>query len=300
MSTPPIHTERNGGVPDAPATQPGGASTSVGRRRTPWALVVVAVLFVVVPFLTWYWTWFGRTLSDGDIDRYLVEGNPRHAQHALSQVAERIEKGDKGASRWYAQIAALSANPSPDVRMTAAWVMGLEHNSEDFHSALARLVEDPEPIVRRNAALALVRFGDSRCRAELLAMLRPYTVRAAADGTAQTALGEGARVKRESLILKFRDASGATGEVRSPLPGAVEKALVKEGEGFAAGSDLFIIAPDEEQVSDALVGLYYLGGEEELPEVERYAQGLAGMPDGLKEKAAQTAEAIKRRVHGQS
>jgi hypothetical protein len=273
----------------------GEVSTRAGRRRTPWPLVVVAVLFVVVPFLTWYWTWFGRSLSDAELERYLQEGNPRHAQHALSQVAEKVEKGDAGAARWYAQVASLAASPSPDVRMTAAWVMGLEHRSEDFRATLARLLEDPEPIVRRNAALALVRFGDPRCRAELLAMLRPYTVRAADGGTALTALTAGSRVKRESLLLKYRDASGQAGEVRSPLPGSVERASVKDGEGFASGGELFRIAPDAGQVNDALVGLYYLGGPDELAEVERYARGVEGMPDGVKTKAAQTAEAIRRR-----
>src|SRR5437764_15461947 len=92
----------------------GRAGASGGRRRTPWPLVIVAVLFVVVPFLTWYWTWFGRRLSDAEIDMYLSDGNPRHAQHALSQVAERIEgersgkgrieRGRGGAERWYAQV----------------------------------------------------------------------------------------------------------------------------------------------------------------------------------------------------
>ncbi|MDT7807925.1 MAG: hypothetical protein QOJ70_1738 [Acidobacteriota bacterium] len=294
MGTPPtLNVEGNGGGPAV------GDSAHVGRRRTPWPLVVVALLFVIVPFLTWYWTWFGRTLSDAEIERYLAEGNARHAQHALSQVGERIEKGDAAsASRWFAQVAALAASPSADVRMTAAWVMGLEHKSEDFHAALVPLLSDPEPIVRRNAALALVRFGDARCRAELLTMLRPYAVRAAAGGTALTALTAGSRVKRESLLLKYRNTSGETVEVRSPLPGKVELSSVKDGEAFAAGSDLFILAPDEEQARYALVGLYHLGGEEELAEVERYARGVDGMPEDVKEKAAQAAEAIKRRLNG--
>jgi HEAT repeat protein len=267
-----------------------------GRRRTPWPLVVVAVLFVVVPFLTWYWTWFGRSLSDREIDEYLRDENPRHEQHALSQVAERIEKGDRGASRWNGQVVALAGSQSADIRMTAAWVMGLEHGSGEFHAALLRLLEDPEPIVRRNAALALVRFGDPRCRAELSAMLRPYTVKADSGGTALTSLTAGTPVKRGSLLAKFRDASGAVGEVRSPLPGAIEKALAKEGDTLTPGGDLFVIAPDEEQVSDALVGLYYFGDERDLPDVERYAAGVAGASPDVKAKAAQTAEAIKRRA----
>src|ERR1051326_4682467 len=102
-----------------------------GRRRAPWALVVVAVLFVVVPFLTWYWTWFGRTLSDSEIESYLRDGNARHAQHALSQVAERIEErqraekensgkgsGKADAGRWYPQVVALSKSDAADLRMT--------------------------------------------------------------------------------------------------------------------------------------------------------------------------------------
>ncbi|HYH84455.1 MAG TPA: HEAT repeat domain-containing protein [Pyrinomonadaceae bacterium] len=275
------------------------ADATVGRRRTPWPLVVVALLLVVGPFLAWYWTWFGRALGDDEIEKYLREGKPRHVQHALSQIEERIEKGDKGAGRWFPRIVALSQSGVTDVRMTAAWVMGVEHRSEDFHSALLRLLDDPEPIVRRNAALALVRFGDPRCRVELAAMLRPYAVKAGADGVALTALTEGTPVKRESLLVKFRNASGAVEEVRSPLPGAIEKAHVRDGENITRGSDIFIIAPDAEQVGDALVGLYYFGGAEDLAEVERYAGGVAGMPADVKAKAAQTAQAIKRRMNGQ-
>jgi len=260
----------------------------------------VAVLFVVVPFLTWYWTWFGRSLSDAEIERYLREGNPRHAQHALSQVADRIERGDADAGRWNAQVAALAASPSPDLRMTAAWVMGLEHKSDEFRAALARLLEDPEPIVRRNAALALVRFGDPRCRGELLAMLRPFNLSATADGTALTVLTAGTPVKRESLLVKYRNRAGAVEEVRSPLPGRVERAQFKEGESWLAGAELFVIAPDAEQVGDALLGLAYFGTAEDLPEVERYERGVEGMPEELKTKAARTAEAIRRRVSGGS
>src|SRR5689334_17352629 len=123
------------------------------KRRTPWPLIVVALLLVVVPALTWYLSWFGRSLSDEDISRYLSDSNPRHAQHALSQVAERVERGDKAAARWNPQVLALSQSQTADLRMTAAWVMGLEHNSEEFRAALARMLGDAEPIVRRNAAL---------------------------------------------------------------------------------------------------------------------------------------------------
>ena len=81
-----------------------GDGPAVGRRRTPWPLVVVALLFVIVPSLTWYLTWFGRGLTDEELTRYLSDSNPRHAQHALSQLADRIEKGDGRAARWNSQV----------------------------------------------------------------------------------------------------------------------------------------------------------------------------------------------------
>jgi len=293
MSDTHAHTGANG---DGPASAEGDGAKA-GRRRTPWPLVVVALLFVIVPSLTWYLTWFGRALTDEELTRYLSDSNPRHAQHALSQLAERIEKGDASASRWNAQVLALSQSQTPDLRMTAAWVMGLEHRSEDFHAALLRLLEDPEPIVRRNAALALVRFGDPRCHAELLAMLRPFTIKSPGEGTVYTALTAGTHVRRGALLVKYRsNPSGAVEELRSPLPGTIEIARTSGGDIIEPGEELFVVGPDEEQSRDALVGLYYVGTAEDLAEVERYAGGVEGAPEDLKAKAAQVAEAIKRRT----
>lgn len=275
----------------AEATDEGAAAQ---RRRTPWGLAVVAAAFVVVPFLYWYGTWFGRELSDAQIEEYLTkDDNPRHSQHALSQIAKRIEEGGPDAGRWNARVVALADSPVPDLRMTAAWVMGVEHRSEEFRATLVKLLGDPEPVVRRNAALALVRFGDARARPELLAMLRPYTVKAESAGTARTALTAGAQVSRGSLLLRYAEGDSVR-EVRSPLPGRIERALVEEGRSFTAGSELFVIAPDAEQVRDALIGLMYFGEGEDLPEVERVARE-DGANDEVKKQAALTAEAVKRR-----
>ena len=43
-------------------------------------------------------------------------------------------------------------------------------------------LHDEQPLVRRNAALALVRFNDNSGRAELIATLKPYVLKAPADG----------------------------------------------------------------------------------------------------------------------
>ncbi|MCA1634691.1 MAG: HEAT repeat domain-containing protein [Acidobacteria bacterium] len=227
-----------------------------GRRRAPWPLMLVAALFIVVPFLAWYGTWFG----------------------------------------FYPRVVALAGSPETDLRMTAAWVMGVEHRSEEFRAALRRLLADSEPIVRRNAALALVRFGDAASRPELLAMLRAFEVKASTEGTAMTALSVGTPVKRESLLVRYELKPNMVEEVRSPLPGRVEQAFVKQGDQFRVEDRLFVIGPDAEQVRDALIGLSYVGDESDAAEVERYTQSVEGMHDGVKTQAVQTLAAIKRRA----
>ena len=56
--------------------------------------------------------------------------------------------------------------------------MGQDRNYAPFHEALLKLIHDPQPMVRRNAALSLAVFGDPAARPELVAMLRPFTVNA--------------------------------------------------------------------------------------------------------------------------
>src|SRR5947209_19909132 len=103
-------------------------TTEPGKRRASWPLIILAVLFIIVPFLTWYGTWFGRALSDEDIAKYLAdEQNPRHIQHALLQVEEKIERGDPSAKKFYPGIIASSKSPVSEVRKTAAWVMGQDN-----------------------------------------------------------------------------------------------------------------------------------------------------------------------------
>src|SRR2546426_7706755 len=121
-------------------------TTEPGKRRASWPLIILAVLFIVVPFLTWYGTWFGRKLSDEDIAKYLAdEQNPRHIQHALLQVEEKIERSDPSAKKFYPQIIASSKSSVGEVRKTAAWVMGQDNKSEEFHRALVDLLKDNEP-----------------------------------------------------------------------------------------------------------------------------------------------------------
>src|SRR5258708_4087644 len=155
------------------------------RRTYPWAMPVVAALFVIVAFLSWWGTWFGRTLSDSQMQEYLHDGEkPRHAQHGLEQVVKRIIEHAPSVSRWYPDVAALAQYPVPQVRTAAAWTMQYDPAYEGFHTALLSMLQDANASVRHQAALSLATFGDASGRRELVAMLKPYTLKAEAKGTA--------------------------------------------------------------------------------------------------------------------
>ena len=265
------------------------------RLRASGPILVLAILFVVGSFLAWYVTWFGRGLSDSDISQYLVdEQHPRHVQHALLQIQQRIEKKDQNAKQWYPQILMLSGNAETEFRLTVAWLMGFDNKSEEFHQALLRLVKDPEPIVRRNAALALVRFNDPTGRPELLAMLSPHELRATTDGTVESTLKEGSQLARGTLIGRITQ-DQKTVEVRSPLPGRVERLMAPSGSRVAAGTVLLTIDSDEGSVWEAFRGLALVGNASDLPAVEHYAHGVSPVSERIKEQAALTAKSIRSR-----
>src|SRR5881296_2206077 len=187
--------------------------TASPKRYGNWPLIILAALFIIVPFLTWYGTWFGRNLSDEDIARYLAdEKNPRHIQHALSQVEARIEKGDANAKKFYPQVVSLTASPYAEIRKTAAWVMGEDNTSDEFHRALLKLLSDSEPLVRRNAALQLVRFGDASGKPELRAMLQPFDVKSPMTGTVVSILGVGSNIRAGALLARIREDNSMSGD----------------------------------------------------------------------------------------
>jgi HEAT repeat protein len=289
MSTP--QTQENGNNPGFEIPAP-----AVKRVRASGPILILAILFVVASFLTWYFTWFGRDLSDADITKFLDdEKHPRHVQHALLQIQQRIERGDKSARQWYPRIVTLAGSPEAEFRLTVAWVMGADNSSEDFHKQLQTLVADKEPIVRRNAALGLVRFNDDRARPELLAMLQPFTVIAQADGVLQSSLSSGAQISRGTLLGRIEGPNNQVLEMRSPLIGKVDRLQVANGAILKTGDAVLTIKSDEQSVWESLRGLALIGQQEDLPLIERYASGDEPASDRMKQQAALTANAIKSR-----
>ena len=267
------------------------------RRRVPGSgpILILAALFVVATLLAWYFAWFGRALSDADISKYLAdESNPRHVQHALSQIQQRMEHGDASVKKWYPQIITLSGNPETEFRLTVAWLMGFDNTSPEFHNALLKLVHDDQPLVRRNAALALVRFNDSSGREELIAILKPYVLKAPADGTVQSSMREGTNVGRRTPLARIEQSDGKVVELRSPLPGRVNQIFKPNGSQIKRDEDLLSLNSDEDSVYEALRGLAIIGTRDDLPIIESYAQS-NDASERVKEQAGLTAQAINHR-----
>ena len=280
---------------------PNGGTGEVIAARKPrrpsniW-LIIVASLFIIVPFLTWYLTWFGRGLSDEDIAKYLVdENNPRHIQHALLQVEERMERENGSATKFYPQIVAASKSSVPEVRKTAAWVMGQDNKSEDFHRALIDLLKDTEPLVRRNAALQLVSFGDASGRPELRAMLQPFEAKCPIAGTIVSLLPLGSSIRGGAMLAKIRDASNNLYEFRSPIDGKITAPVVaKEADQITANQTIAWLNPDRTTMLDALRALAYVGTKDDLPVVESSVQIDASAETAG--QSTQTAKAIRSRT----
>ena len=284
-------------------TTNGRNAHAVAQRRPSnvW-LIIVAALFIIVPFLTWYLTWFGRTLSDDKIAEYLAdEKHPRNIQHALTQIEARMENKDASVKKFYPRIVELTKNPNTEVRKTVAWVMGEDNTSEDFHRGLLSLLNDREPLVRRNAALQLIRFTDANGkpdasgRPELRAMLQPFEAKSPIAGTLVSILPVGSEVHAGALLARIRDSSGNTQEFRAAIDGKITTPVVaKEGDPIAPNQTIAWLAPDRATILTALQALAYVGTLDDLPFVESVTQIDASQE--TVNQAALTAKAIRSRA----
>jgi biotin carboxyl carrier protein len=267
---------------------------SFGGRWT-YGIVIVAFLFVLMPFLFWNATWFGRPLTDAQIAKSLADrSHPREIQHALTQIETRIEARDASVRRWYPDMVTLASDPVDEIRVTDAWVMGQDNTSPEFHRALLNLLADPNPMVQRNAALSLVRFGDDSGHARVVAMLRPYAMPAPLAGTLETRLKPGDVVNPGTLVAHIESA-GQRREVRATVPGTLDRWLAPNGVAVSASQPILTLAPSESMVWEALRALYIVGRAEDLPDVDRFARGADGFSPQIAQQAQATSRAIRSR-----
>jgi hypothetical protein len=260
---------------------------------------LTAWLIVLMPFLFWWNTWFGRHLSDQEITEYLRdEKKPRHIQHALVQIGERMSNHafQPGAPMaWYPELVRLSTYPVEEVRNTDAWVMGQDTAYPAFHPALLAMLNDPSLMVRGNAALSLVRFGDATGRPQILALLTPAIVAAGADGTITETAKPGTTIRQDGLVAKLASA-GQTVEIRSPIAGRIRSVSVAGGAKVTAGDQIAIVDPAAEQTWEALRALYLIGQVEDLPAIRPYEREVPEVPDYIRQQAVLTEKAIEDRA----
>lgn len=279
------------------STPPASQDAAPPSLRNLW-ITLVPVVVVLIAFLFWYRTWFGRPLTDQEMGMYLADTTmPHQTQHALAQLSDRMARGDPNARRWYPQLLALARNPEPELRLMAAWAMGQDNHSPELHQALRGLLADPAPLVQWNAALSLARFGDPVGEPQLRLMLQPYTVVAPQAGTLELRMKVQDEVRRGSIIARVVAGEGAKPlDVVSPVEGEVARLVSQDGTKLAAGNAVAVITPGEGQVWESLRALYLVGQPQDLDDVERFARGVPHMSERIRQQAEVTARAIRERA----
>ncbi len=258
--------------------------------------LVVLIVSVVIPVQFWYGVWFGRQLDDQELRGYLGDfHSPRRIQHALTQIAEQLEKGDgSGVRRWYPQLGALSDHPLPQVRVQLAWVMGLDPESEVFHDTLRRLAADSDPLVHRNAALSLVRFDDTAALPVIRRMLQPVPVAAPGSGTLDFSEQEGSAISGQMEFAVIRSPDGSELSVRAPVEGWL-RPLHPSGFSVQPGQEIALLEPSPLHAWEALRALYLMGEPEDLALVEPYLTNTR-YDEQIRRQAELTAQAIVTRT----
>jgi len=288
--------------PDSQPTDSGVSENATppakpGMSRTQKLLFfITAWLICLMPFLFWWNTWFGRKLSDQQVTEYLHDTKkPRHIQQALVQVGERITRRDATAKQWYPDLVLLAADPVEDVRNTDAWVMGQDTSVAEFHETLLKMLMDSSQMVRGNAALSLVRFGDATGRPQIVALLQPAHIAAPQSGRIIDSDRPGTAIHQGGLIAKLKYDQKQSAEIRSPIPGRI-RSVAGTGANVVAGTEVGIVDPASDQVWEALRALFLIGQPDDLAAIRPYERDLPDISNDVRRQATETEQAIQKRA----
>jgi hypothetical protein len=288
-----------------PTPAPEGAAAPVPKpkhsmsRTQKMLFFTTGWLIVLMPFLFWWNTWFGRHLSEQQLTEYLHDDKkPRHIQQALVQMSERMSHSDATTKQWYPDLIRLANDPVEEVRNTDAWVMGQDTSGAGFHETLLKMLNDSSPMVRGNAALSLVRFGDASGRPQIVALLQPAQIDAPVDGRVVDADRPGTAIHQGGLLAKLAT-SGASApvEIRSPIPGRI-RSVSQPGANVAAGTEVAVVDPGTAQVWEALRALYIVGQTDDLAAIRPYERDLPDISNDVRQQAVETEKAIQARSAG--
>ncbi|MDP7035290.1 MAG: HEAT repeat domain-containing protein [Planctomycetota bacterium] len=259
-------------------------------------LVVVVLAAIYIPFQFWVDTSFRTSLDDDSLRGYLTRPEkPRHIQHALVQLTQRIQEDRGTAEPFYEDALRLVEHKESAIRSMLAWVLGFDNTHQPFQDGLQKLLQDEHPNVRYNAALSLVKFGDTSIRPVLLEMLRPFRVGSGVDGKVREIFASNRPVRSGVQLALVVAADGKESGVPSPLDGRIRRVFCRSGDKVNRGDDLVEILPGEMQVWEALKALYLIGRPEDLPEVRRWTVPVPPYSKKIQIQAQQTALHLENR-----
>jgi multidrug efflux pump subunit AcrA (membrane-fusion protein) len=127
-------------------------------------------------------------------------------------------------------------------------------------------------------------------------MLRPFTLTAPQAGTLSFRLKDNDDVRGGGIVARLQSGDAKRADVLSPVAGTLDRRIAADGARVAAGDPIAILSPDEEQVWESLRALYLVGAPDDLEDVERFARGVPGLSDRVRQQALLTAAAIRRRA----
>jgi HEAT repeat protein len=157
------------------------------------------------------------------------------------------------------------------------------------------MLTDPSPMVRGNAALSLVRFGDAAGRPQIVALLQPAQITPPESGRIVDADRPGTVIRQGGLIAKLQYGHEQIAEIRSPIPGRI-RSVAGTGANIAAGAEIAVVDPSTEQVWEALRALYLVGQPDDLPAILPYERDLPDISNDVRQQAVETEKAIRQRV----
>ena len=157
------------------------------------------------------------------------------------------------------------------------------------------MLNDPSPMVRGNAALSLVRFGDASGRGQIVALLKPAEIIAPQSGRVVDADRPGTAIHEGGLVAKLQYTQGQTAEIRSPIPGRI-RSVAGTGANVATGAEIAVVDPSTEQVWEALRALYLVGQPDDLPAILPYERDLPDISNDVRQQAVITERAIRDRA----
>jgi pyruvate/2-oxoglutarate dehydrogenase complex dihydrolipoamide acyltransferase (E2) component len=94
------------------------------------------------------------------------------------------------------------------------------------------------------------------------------------------------------LVAKLEYGDKQTAEIRSPIPGRI-RSVAGTGANIAAGAEIAVIDPANEQVWEALRALYLIGQPEDLAAIRPYERDLPDISNNVRQQALETDQAIR-------